>query len=89
MGQAGNAGTPLITKKIAQITSIIAQYSKIFLLQFPLVKYRLLQLELGLRVKFTISIRETFLLILLKFTQILFYVFEILKQIYLRFSIFF
>ena len=47
MGQAGNAGTPLITKKIAQITSIIAQYSKIFLLQFPLAKYRLL----GLKVK--------------------------------------
>ena len=63
MGQAGNAGTPLITKKkFAQITSIIAQYSKIFLLQFPLVKYRLLQLELGFRVKFIISIRgrETF-----------------------------
>ena len=57
MGQAGNAGTPLITKKIAQITSIIAQYSKIFLLQFPLAKYRLLHLELGLRVKFIISIR--------------------------------
>ena len=37
MGQAGNAGTPLITKKkFAQITSIIAQYSKIFSLQFPL-----------------------------------------------------
>ena len=82
MGQAGNAGTPLITKKIAQITSIIAQYSKIFLLQFPLAKCRLLYFELGLRVKIIISIRgrETFWLIL-KFTQVLFYVFEILKQI--------
>ena len=68
MGQAGNAGTPLITKKIAQITSIIAQYSKIFLLQFPLAKYRLLHLELGLRVKFIISIRgrETFFIDIIK-----------------------
>ena len=83
MGQAGNAGTPLITKKIAQITSIIAQYSKIFLLQFPLDKYRLLQLEFGLRVNFFISIRGRDTV----YTEILFYVFEI--QIYIRFSIFF
>ena len=92
MGQAGNAGTPLITKKIAQITSIIAQYSKIFLLQFPLDKYRLLHLELGLRVKiyhFHQAQGNVFIDLIKDNTQILFYLFEILKQIHLRFSIFF